>query len=122
MAVFSGKAALDEFTGTASSGGGCGEGGPIIEGSINSFEVNRGGKFFVRGPLTYTTTGTMTCTYTLTKLKGTFAVPGVTVATLSGVGKHTLGNPAGCPKRLHVSGAEATLSDVETGEPFEVKH
>ena len=121
LLVTSGKAVLDEFTGTESAGGGCGEGGPLIEGSIESFVVTRGGKFFVRGSLTYTTTGTMTCSYALFKLKGAFAVPGTTVATLSGVGKHMLGNPARCPKRLSISGAEAELSDLETGEPFEIK-
>ena len=121
MGVVSGKAVLDEFTGTEAAGGGCGEGGPLIEGSIESFAVTRGGKFFVRGPLTYTTTGTMTCSYALFKLKGAFAVPGTTVATLSGVGKHMLGNPTGCSKRLSISGAEAELADLETGEPFEVK-
>jgi hypothetical protein len=73
----------------------------------------------VRGEFTYTTTRPEKCTYELKKLSGTLTIPGLTQASVSGVGKHVPGNPAGCATKQSIEGVEATLETAQGGPPFE---
>ena len=108
------------FTEGGSNGGGCGEGGPTLTGVIETMQLKHTGSMAVRGEFTYTTTLPEECTYKLNKLSGTFTIPGLTQATVSGVAKHVPGNPAGCAAKQSVEGVEATLETAQGGPPFEV--
>jgi hypothetical protein len=101
--------------------GGCGEGGPTISGLLESMQVTANGALSVKGMLRYKTSLPKTCEYVVTRLTGRISVPGMTMAALSGQGRRVrMGGGRGC-RPLKVSGAEATLFDLETGEPFEAE-
>jgi len=109
-----------KFTSTEGGGGGCGEGGPIITGSIDSIKLTAAGRFNVAGQLVYRTT-LEPCEYALDALSGGFAIPGPTEATVSGVGKLMGKSGPGCPATTTIEYPEATLDDGATGEPFEAE-
>ncbi len=108
------------FTAGAGSGGGCGEGGPSLEGTITGAKLNHAGQLSLSGTMTYTTGLPMPCTYTLEKLHGTVAIPGPSTASVSGTGKRVGGPKTGCATKATLEGVEATLSPSESGPAFEV--
>jgi hypothetical protein len=106
---------------TSGRGGGCGEGGPIVTGSVSADKLSETGRFTVVANLTYTETSPLTCSYAVKRLRGTFTVPGGAQASLSGTGRLKPGNGAGCPERVHVTGAAAQLYDADTKELLEAE-
>ena len=110
-----------KFTSTTEAIGGCGEGGPIISGSVKASKLRESGRFTVGANLTYTTTVPEECSYALKMLHGNFAIPGVTQATVSGKAKRTGTSKASCPETTHVTGVEASLYDLNTNELLEAQ-
>lgn len=108
-----------DFTATEGGGGGCGEGGPIITGSLSAIELASAGQLTVNGDLSYDVT-LDNCPYTVKKLAGAFAVPGVTEASVSGVGRLAKHNGHSCPSEVGIH-ATASLSDLETKGLFEAE-
>lgn len=108
------------FTTFENSPGGCGEGGPAATGQLEQVAVTSNGMITLTGKITYTTELPKKCAYSLTKLKGRFAVPGTTSAQVSGTAKRVMsGSEHGCKGAIHLTGEEATLDDLESGTPFE---
>ncbi len=108
------------FTTFENSPGGCGEGGPAATGQLEQVAVTSNGMITLRGEITYTTELPKKCEYSLTKLRGSFAVPGTTSAQVSGTAKRLMsGSEHGCKGAIHLTGEEATLGDLESGTPFE---
>jgi hypothetical protein len=102
--------------------GGCGEGGPIITGQLESITVSGNGMFTATGTISYKTTLMKTCEYSLTRLKGKFTIPGPTTANLAGTAKRVkAGSQHGCKGAVHLTMEEASLNDQETGKPFEAE-
>ena len=89
LAVNSSKVDLAKFSSTEVTIGGCGEGGPVIFGSVSANKLTETSQFVVAANLTYTTTLPEECSYALKRLHGKFTLPGPTEATVSGVGKRT---------------------------------
>ncbi len=108
-----------EFTATERGGGGCGEGGPIITGSLSAIELAATGQLTVNGNLSYDVT-LDDCLYTVKKLTGAFAIPGVTEASVSGAGRLAKHNGHSCPSQIAIH-ATASLSDLETKGLFEAE-
>jgi len=110
-------------------GGGCGEGGPTIEGHIARIKVRSTtrpsiARLIVVGRIIYTTHLSGHCIYKLTMLSGPFAVPGVTHSRVAGVGRLQAGSEPSCAEKLKVGSTshgetEAGLYDRSTGELFE---
>ncbi len=107
------------FTEGGSSGGGCGEGGPSFSGVIESARATSAGVLTLVGEMTYVTGQPGYCTYTVKKLEGTFAVPGSTAATVSGVGTRVGSRRTGCALHAKLEGVEAKLAPTEGGPAFE---
>ncbi len=108
-----------DFTATEGSGGGCGEGGPIITGSLSAIELATTGQLTVNGDLSYDVT-LEDCLYTVKKLAGAFAIPGLTETSVSGVGRLAKHNAHSCPSEVRIH-ATASVSDLETKRPFEAR-
>jgi hypothetical protein len=108
------------FSSTEGGPGGCAEGGPLINGSLRAFRLTEAGRFIVVAELTYETTNNG-CSYSLKRLKGAFAIPGRTEATVSGTAKLLAGNSESCPKMVRTISGEAILLDAATSEPFEAE-
>lgn len=97
--------------------GGCSEGGPSIEGKIESMTLTRAGKLTVYAKLVYES-GEIErkhCLWQIEELEGTFKVPGPTEAKLTATGtllpKHSHAN---CPKTQRFHGkAVLTNADFE---------
>jgi hypothetical protein len=102
-------------------GGGCGEGGPNASGRISRMRMSFTGHLTVIGAITYTTELPRKCIYRLTRLKGSFAIPGPTKTVVAGVGTREAGSDEGCAKTQRVEHAEATLDARATGEAFEAE-
>ncbi len=111
------------FTTFENSPGGCGEGGPAATGQLEGVAVTSKGMMTLTGKIIYTTEIPQKCEYSLTKLRGTFAVPGTTSAQVSGTAKRLMsGSEHGCKGAIHLTGEEATLDDLESGTPFEAEN
>jgi hypothetical protein len=121
LTVNSSRVDRARFSSTEGGGGGCGEGGPIISGSVSANKLTEAGRFVVVASLTYTTTVSGICEYTVKRLHGTFTIPGPTQASVSGMGKRTAGSSSSCPEKTRVAGAEAKLYGLETNELFEAE-
>ncbi len=110
------------FTAFENSPGGCGEGGPTATGRLEGLAVTSKGMMTLTGKIIYTTELPNKCEYSLTKLRGTFAVPGPTSALVSGTAKRLMpGSEHGCKGAIHLTGEQATLDDLESGTPFEAE-
>jgi hypothetical protein len=121
LAVNRSKTDLARFTSTEETLGGCGEGGPIISGSVSADKLTETGMFVVVANLIYTTTLPEECSYALKRLAGKFTIPGTTNAAVSGRGRRTATSKSSCPETQVVRGTEAKLYDVNTNEPFEAE-
>jgi hypothetical protein len=109
------------FTTFENSPGGCGEGGPTATGQLEGIQLNASGMITLMGTITYKTLLPKKCEYSLTRLKGKFALPGPTSAQVSGTAKRLkAGSEHGCKGALHLTGEQAALDD-ESGTPFEAE-
>ena len=104
------------FTSTELTGGGCGEGGPIITGTLSAIQLAATGQLTVAANLSYDVT-LDNCAYVVKKLTGTFSVPGFTEAGVSGMGRLAGHNGHSCPSELTIH-ATASLADLDTHGPF----
>lgn len=107
------------FTEGGSTGGGCGEAGPLFSGRVEAAHVTSAGVLTLLGEMTYITGHPGYCTYSLKKLEGTFAMPGSTAATVSGVGTRVGSRKTGCALHATLEGVEAKLGPTESGPAFE---
>lgn len=107
------------FTEGSSTGGGCGESGPSLEGKVLSASVTKKGVLMLLGEMVYITRLPKPCTYKVHKLEGTFAIPGSTAATVSGTGRRLGGSSIGCTMTVELEGVEGTFGSVQKGPAFE---
>jgi hypothetical protein len=114
------RADVSRFSSTRGTIGGCGEGGPVITGSVSKDRLTETGRFVVVSELIYTTT-INECSYALKRLSGAFAIPGLTQATVSGTAKRLESDGETCPKKVQVAGVEASLYDLDTVQLFEAE-
>ena len=109
------------FTGS-DVGGGCGEGGPIISGRIESMTLTRAGKLTVHAKIVYESgdVARKHCIWQIEELAGAFRLPGPTEAKLTATGtllpKHSQAN---CPKTQKFHG-EAVLTNASF-EPLQAE-
>jgi hypothetical protein len=109
------------FSSNEGFGGGCGEGGPEFSGTVSADRLTETGHYVVVGNMLYTTTVPERCDYSVTRLHGTFTIPGPTEATVAGTGKRTPTSNASCPETTHVKYVHAELYDSNTNELFQAE-
>lgn len=100
------------FIESQSTGGGCGEAGPSFSGRLDGARVDAEGTISLLGEMTYIP-GLSFCTYRVKKLEGTFSLPGLTEATVSGTGTRVGSSKTGCAKHTRLDGVEAKLGPTE---------
>jgi hypothetical protein len=110
-----------KFSSTTGGAGGCGEGGPIISGTLLGNRLTEAGRFVEMTKLIYRTQIPQACEYSLKSLAGKFAIPGLTKATVAGTAKRTATSSPSCAEKLHVTGVEAALYDRGANALFEAE-
>jgi hypothetical protein len=92
--------------------------GVAVRGAVRAIKVTRMRHFAVLAHLIYETLTSKRCVYVISRLEGTFTIPGLTKSMVSGKGKLTTGSAPGCAETLTITGARAVLSSGTTHEPY----
>jgi hypothetical protein len=93
--------------------------GVLVRGSVKTIKLTSKGHFIVGTHLSYEVVTSGTCVYVISKLAGTFTIPGPTTATVAGTGKLApKRSTAGCQEHVAITEAHAALYHGETSEPF----
>lgn len=92
--------------------------GVLVGGVVKAMKVTKAGRFVVLSHLIYESVTSKTCVWVISRLSGTFAVPGPTTTTVYGTGKLAVKrSAAGCAEQIPLEG-RAALASGTTREPY----
>lgn len=107
------KAVFDEGGGTDTCEG------VLVRGQVKAIKVTNSGRFLVVTHLIYEAVTSGKCVYVISKLAGTFAIPGLTRSTVSGTGNLAAKRSTpGCAEQIVIGEVQAVLSSGTTHEPY----